>query len=881
MQYLIIKTEKEDSVKPVNNYNRMNFKIAQKLFLAIALLSSAFSFAQKVDIPIGDATKYVVGEINVVGSQSYNENTVIAFTGLRKGEEIYVPGEKLSGVVKKMWDLKLFSDIRIYATEVIGNPNDDIIDTINLEINITEVPNLNEVRVTGLRKGQIEDLRTELKLQKGKKATENFVTNTRNYIENKYKEKGFLNADAKIKLRENKDTTVQGANLVNMSIDIDKGNKVKIAQINFEGNELITDKKLRAAMKNTKKKNIFRVFKRSKYVESGFQEDLESVVDKYKENGFRDARVVSDSLYVIDDKTIGLNIKVEEGNKYYFGDIEFVGNTVYTDAQLQRILKVEKGDVYNGVAFDERISNPQDPDSDDISNLYQNNGYLFSSVNAVETRVANDTIDFEIRIVEGKEAYFNNISVSGNVRTNDHVLYRALQTNPGEKYSRQKIINSIRELGALGYIDAQNINPQLNNVDQQEGTVDVNFDIKEAGASQIELQGGYGGGGFVGTLGLRFNNFSLRNIFKKDAYQPVPMGDGQTLAIRAQASTIFRTYSLNFTEPWLGGKKPVSFNVSFSHSEQFRVNQQNFREVDRNQRFLITGGTVGLAKRLEWPDPYFQISHAVSFQHYNLKNFQSNLFNFPNGFSNNLSYTIGLSRNNVGVNPIYPTYGSSFSITGKFTLPYSLWNGVDYANLEDDPRYQTNGQADLRKIDQERFKFLEYYKVKFKGTWYTQLAKKLVLQTNTEFGFLGAYNQDRGLVPFERFFVGGDGLGAFSLDGRDIIRMRGYDNSSLTTNSDGDTVYNKYSLELRYPISLEQAASIYVLTFAEAAGSYSRFNDYNPFEVQRSAGAGLRIFMPAFGLLGVDFGYGFDKVPTLPSNEPSGWNVHFIIGQQF
>ena len=308
------------------------------------------------------------------------------------------------------------------------------------------------------------------------------------------------------------------------------------------------------------------------------------------------------------------------------------------------------------------------------------------------------------------------------------MIYRAIRTSPGEKYSRQKIINSIREVGQLGFFDAQKINPQLKNVNQEEGTVDVDYELVEAGASQIELQGGYGGGGFVGTLGLRFNNFSLRNLFNGEAYQPVPMGDGQTLAVRAQASTIFRTYSLNFTEPWLGGKKPVSFNVSFSHSEQFRVNQQNFREVDRNQRFLITGGTIGIAKRLEWPDQYFQFSQAISFQHYNLKNFQSQLFNFPNGFSNNLAYTIGLSRNNVGVNPIFPTYGSSFSLTAKMTLPYSLWNGVDYENIEDNPEFQTNGIADPGKIDQERFKFLEFYKVKFEGTWYTQLYEKLNLR---------------------------------------------------------------------------------------------------------------------------------------------------------
>ncbi|MGB3590129.1 MAG: outer membrane protein assembly factor BamA [Nonlabens sp.] len=858
----------------------MRERFVRALLIAFVLFAGVESYAQKNDVPIGEnAVKYRIGEVKVTGNQNFNENTVVAYSGLRKGMEIYIPGEKLNAVLKKLWGSKLFSNIRIFRTGIEGDPNDDIMDTVNLEIEITEVPNLNEVVIEGIRKGKAKDLRTELKLQKGTKATENFITNTRNFIENKYRDKGYLYADALVRTREVEDSL--GKKMVDMKIEIDRGKKPKISSIDFEGNTLISDRKLRKAMKNTKQVNFLRVLKRSKFIRDDYDLDLERVVDKYKEKGFRDARIISDTLIKKSDDRIALKIKVEEGRKYYFGDIKFVGNSVYSDEFLKQKLGVEKGDVYNGVAFDDRISNPQDPDSDDITNFYQNNGYLFSNVNAVETNVENDTIDFEIRIVEGKVAYFKNVTVSGNDRTNDHVIYRMLRTVPGEKYSRQKIINSIREIGQLGFFNPETVNPQLLNVQQQDGTVDVNFEVEEAGASQIELQGGYGGGGFVGTLGLRFNNFSLRNLFNKDAYQPVPQGDGQTLAVRAQASNIFRTYSLNFTEPWLGGKKPVSFNVSLSHSEQFRVEPSDFTQVDRNQRFLITGGTIGLAKRVEWPDPYFQISHALSFQHYNLKNFNSPLFNFPNGFSNNLAYTIGISRDNVGVNPIFPTYGSRFTLTAKMTLPYSVWNGTDYANLGDDPEFQTNGFADQGKIDQERFKFLEYYKVKFSGEWYTQLYKKLVLQTKTEFGFLGAYNNERGLVPFERFFVGGDGLGGFSLDGRDIVRMRGYDNNSLTSSADGDTVYNKFSLEMRYPITLEQAASIYVLTFAEAAGSYTTFNNYNPFEVQRSAGAGVRIFMPAFGLLGVDFGYGFDPIPTAFNNDPSGWNVHFIIGQQF
>lgn len=851
-------------------------KLAKVLLLVISISASYSALGQtQADLPIGEEAKlYTLGTISVTGSQTYNENTVIAFTGLKPGEEIYVPGERISGVVKKLWDLKLFSDIRIFVADIRGS-------VVDLEINIIEVPNVNDITINGLKKNKVKDIKEELKFTRRQtKATENFITNTRTYIENKYREKGFLNTSATVISRKTVDTT--GGNYVDIKIDVNRGSKVKISSIDFEGNTLIKDKKLRAAMKNTKQRNIFRVLKRSKYVEDAYKEDLLSVVDAYKELGFRDARVISDTLINVNDKRIALKIKVEEGRKYYFGDIKYVGNTVYTDEQLNQILKVEKGDVYNGVAFDNRISNPQDPDSDDLSNQYQNNGYLFSRVDAVETRVYNDTIDFEIRIIEGKEAFFNNITVTGNDRTNDHVIYRMLRTTPGERYSRQKIINSIRELGQLGYFDAQKINPQLKNVSEQEGTVDVEYTLEEAGASRIELQGGYGGGGFVGTLGLQFTNFSLRNLFNKDEYRPVPMGDGQTLALRAQASTIFRTYSLNFTEPWLGGKKPVSFNVSFSHSEQYRVNPQDFRDVRRDQRFLITGGSVGIAKRLEWPDQYFQFSQAVSFQHFNLKNYQSALFNFPNGFSNNLAYTVGLSRNNVGVNPIYPTYGSSFSVTGKFTLPYSLWNGVDYANLAEDPAFQTNGVPDLGKIDQERFRFLEYYKIKFDGTWYTTLYDKLVLQTKAEFGFLGAYNQERGLVPFERFFVGGDGLQQFSLDGRDIVRLRGYDDSNaITRNPDGDTVYNKFSLELRYPISLEQAASIYVLGFADLGNSYDGFRNYNPFELKRSAGVGLRIFMPAFGLLGVDFGYGFDTPVNQAGNDPSGWQPHFIIGQQF
>src|SRR5690606_15126675 len=413
------------------------------------------------------------------------------------------------------------------------------------------------------------------------------------------------------------------------------------------------------------------------------------------------------------------------------------------------------------------------------------------------------------------------------------------------------------------------------------------YSVVEKGSSQIELQGGYGGGGFVGTLGLSFNNFSLRNIFNLNAYKPLPMGDGQKLSLRAQASGYYQTYSISLTEPWLGGRKPVQLSTSFSHTIQNFYDFNN-RRADKTRSFTITGGSVGLAKKVTWPDDYFVWSNAISFQHYNLNNYNTGLFTFGDGYSNNLAYTIGISRNNTATNPIYPTSGSEFSLTAKLTPPYSAFNNVDYAALAaernllsqtfpDNPEYIDDNER-ISEIDQERFKCLEYYKIKFKGTWYTRMIGKMVLRTNTEFGFLGAYNQDRGVPPFERFFVGGDGLGAYSLDGREVIQLRGYPNQSLS-DQDGNTIYNKFSLEVRYPVTLAQMASIYVLGFAEGGASFDGFKDYNPFELKRSAGAGLRIFMPAFGLLGIDFGYGFD--PVLGGTEPNGWQTHFIIGQQF
>ena len=504
---------------------------------------------------------------------------------------------------------------------------------------------------------------------------------------------------------------------------------------------------------------------------------------------------------------------------------------------------------------------------------------MFSNINAVEVSAENDTIDMEIRVNEGKLARFNKISVIGNDKTNDHVIFREVRTKPGELYSKDKVVRTVRELGQLGFFDAEQISPNFKNVDPNNGTVDIELGLVESGASQIELQGGYGGGGFIGTLGLSFNNFSMQNLWNKKAYKPLPMGDGQSLALRLQASQFYSTYSFSFSEPWLGGRQPVQFSTSLSHTNQYRYDYFT-RRADKSQSFEISGISIGLARRLKVPDDFFTLSQSLAYQYYNLNNYYTGLFTFGDGEASNLTYTIALSRNNTYTNPIFPTGGSTFSISAKFTPPYSLFNDIDYADLKNQAKYQDlQGNVLQDKIDQERFRWLEYYKLKFNGTWYTQLIGKLVLKTQTDFGFIGAYNQDRGFIPFERFYLGGDGMANFAMDGRENIALRGYENQSLSSR-DGSIIYNKFSLELRYPVTLKPSASIYALTFLESGNGYDSFRAFNPFESKRSAGAGVRIFMPAFGLLGIDFGYGFDNVDP-NSSSPNGWETHFIIGQNF
>ena len=901
--------------------NLFNITNSIKLVLLFLFLGSATHVNAQDRLPLEQGKVYILKKVSVTGKISYNEQTVTTFAGLEKGQSITVPGEEISNSIKKLWKLGLFNDVNFYVDKIEG-------DSISLELNINELPKLSEIKFVGVKKSAMEGLIKDNGLTPEKIVNENLITTTKYYIENKYKKDGFYNTKVNIVTTPVDVTDSTATNHVNMIVNVDRGRKIKIERIIIDGNTQLTDGKIRRSMKNTKQRSITHIIKASKFIKDKYKEDLTSIIDKYKENGFRDARIVTDSVTLNEKKNaLIIKLNIEEGNKYYFGDVKFLGNTVYSDQLLHQVLGVKKGDVYNGVLLQQRIADTSKPDGDDLTNLYQNNGYLFSSINPVEVATANDTIDMEIRITEGPLAYFNKIYVVGNDKTNDKVIYRELRTKPGEVYSKETLIRTIREIGQLGFFDPEAIKPDFENVDPAAGTVDIKYNLVEKGASQIELQGGYGGGGFIGTLGLSFNNFSISNIFKKESYKPLPMGDGQKLSLRLQGSTYFQTYSFSFSEPWFGGKKPIQFSSSLSFSKSYAPGSYSSgNKVDKSKSFDVITASVGIAKRLKFPDDFFVLSHAITYQHYNLNNYNiPGLFTFGNGTSRNLTYTIGLSRNNKGTNPIFPMYGSEIGVSAKMTLPYSLLNGVDYGDLQNQEAYKlkyalnsgiivtenSDGRiplvgdyiketvpgsgiyqyastyqeaaADVSKVDQKKFNWLEYYKVKFKADWFTKIYGKLVLRTLGEFGFMGAYNSDRGIIPFERFYVGGDGLSANNMDSRESIQLRGYKNNSLTPLVNGQqigaTVYNKFSLELRYPITLAQTASIYVLTFAEAGNSYSNFKTYDPFSLKRSVGAGLRVFMPAFGLLGLDYGYGFDAVPG--SNLKNGGEIHFIIGQQF
>lgn len=819
--------------------------------LFLVLFSPISSFAQGIGgTDIVPGMEYEIGGIRISGSDNLDKQVITLISGLELGQKITLPGDETTRAIENLWRQKLFDDIGIFITEVKGN-------LVFLEIRLKELPKLSKYGIKGLKKSKRDNLRDELDLSSGVIVTENLIVNTRNKARDFFVEDGYLNAEVKVLKRP--DTT--RSNAVILDIIVDRGERVKIRNINFIGNDNIKDSKLRKAMDETVRSRWWNIFKSSKYIAEMYKEDKKLIIEKYNAEGYRDARIIKDSIYAVDDDRINIDIYVQEGPKYYFGDITWLGNSKYTNETLSQVLAIKKGDVYDASFLNERLF--ADPSGGDVSSLYLDNGYLFFYMNPVEVSVLNDTIDLEIRIQEGRQATINKVTVEGNDRTNDHVILRELRTKPGELFRRSDIQRSMRELQQLGFFDPQSMDVQPS-PNAETGTVDIKYIVKEQSTSQLELQGGWGAGRIVGTLGLNFNNFSARNIFKKGAWQPLPAGDGQTINLRAQSNGLFfQSYSASFTEPWLGGKRPNALTVSFYH------NIQNLRGVPRDDPsysgLSITGVTVGLGRRLKWPDDYFTLYQAVDFQRYSLIQYPLGGINFNDGRVNNINYKVTLGRNSVDY-PIYPRKGNLFNLSGEFTPPYSLINGRDYSSLSAAQRYE----------------LLEYYKIKLNSSWFTEILPKTVIKAAGEFGFLGTYNRDVGLPPFERFFVGGDGLQNFVLDGREIIGLRGYPNNSIvpvTVSSQGGALYNKFTLELRYLITENPSAQIFALSFLEAGNNYDTFKNYEPFNMKRSAGFGVRIFMPMFGLLGVDFGYGFDNIPGRTG--ASGWNTHFIIGQQF
>jgi outer membrane protein insertion porin family len=862
------------------------------LYFSFILLSltatSQIQLGEDIEIDYTNPRTYEIGGITVTGAQYLDQNVLISLTGLTVGDKIIIPGDNITKGVKKLWDQGLFEKISISATKIQG-------DKVFLNIDLSERPRLSKFTFTGIRKGEADNLRDELKLMTGDVVTDNVIIRSKNRIIKYFVKKGFLNTE--VDIVQKRDTAK--ANNVILFIAINKHNRVKIHEIIVHGNYNFSVDKVKKSLKETKEKWIFkpfdvldtmlyhipgdlfplrfvsyrnsvrdalgekmklRIFKASRYIEDDYKADKVKLAEKYNELGFRDFAITRDSIYKVSNKSINIELFLDEGHKYYFRNIAWVGNTKYPSSTLNDILKVKKGSVYNQKLLETNLS--FNPEGFDVSSLYLDDGYLFFNVEPVEVRVENDSIDVEIRIREGKQARINKVTIKGNTKTNDHVIIREIRTRPGQLFSRSDIIRTTRELAQLRYFDQEKINP-VPKPNPADGTVDIEYQVEEASSDQVELSGGWGYGRVVGNLGLSFNNFSLRNIFNRSAWAPIPSGDGQKLSIRLSSyGKGYMSYNASFTEPWLGGKKPNAFSVSYFHS----LYSNGYAKSDTNRSaFTINGVVFGLGKRLTWPDDFFTIYHNITLQRYNLDNY-SQILSFSDGSSNNISYGLSISRNSVDA-PIFPRQGSEITLSVQLTPPYSWFSSANYKTMSEEKKYE----------------FTEFHKWKIFASWYTKLRGNFVLFSRIKYGFLGAYNSDIGITPFERFYVGGDGLSGYnSLDGRELVGLRGYGNETVTpgygTNeSNGGTIFSKYTLELRYPISLNPNSTIYAMGFLEAGNAWLKFKDFNPFSIKRSAGLGIRVYLPMFGMLGLDWGYGFDKIPGIPS--ANGGQFHFSINQ--
>ncbi|NAW51691.1 BamA/TamA family outer membrane protein [Elizabethkingia argentiflava] len=803
---------------------------------------------------------YILKDIVIDGVKKYTTEQILRFTGLSKGEPIEIPGQRLSSAIKKLWDTQTFSEVEVYVQSVEGQ-------NVTLRFLLQDLKELGKVKFKGkdikIGKSKNEKLIKDNNLKPGIKITENLVTNLKYNIPQQYISKGF--SDAKISIEDK--INAKDSNLVDWTIDISRGKRIKIDRIDFEGNNSISGAKLRRnGFKNTKQKRfLLGIFKPSKFIKDKYEEDKKTLVDYYNSLGFRDMRVVSDSVNR-NNKGYNIKVKVDEGKKYYIGDITFVGNTVFSTEALTKLLGYKKGDIYDSVGFKKRIGEDGGKeDNSDIASSYMDNGYLFSNVTGVEKSIKNDTINMEVRIHEGTKATWNRVTWGGNVTTHDHVILRSLRTRPGDLFSKANIKRTFFDLAGMSYFDPQQIGQDIK-PNPTDNTADIHWSLVEKGSSQVQLQAGYGGNSFIGTLGLTFNNFSLKNFFKLKDFRPIPQGDGQILSLQAQAGQYFQNYSISFTEPWLFGTKPTALSVGLNYS---RVKYRD--EYGEPQKLNIFSANTGLNQLLSWPDDYFSLYTGLSYQRYAFDNYPFQFGNetLKNGEANNFALNIGLSRNAAGPDPFFKTSGSDFELSAKLTPPYSLFQNKNYDRMSAANKYR----------------WLEFYKIKMKADAYSQIIGKLVLRSSLEMGFLNGYNKQLGAPPFERFYMGGVGLFNGRFDGRELIPLRGYEDASSAGGSDSDvtpygggTIYNRVNFELRYPISMSQTAKIYALTFLEGGNTWQGFSQYNPFQLKRSAGFGIRVYMGAFGLIGFDFAYGFDK--TIGGTEPNGWKTHFLMNQQ-
>lgn len=813
--------------------------------------------------------EYQIADITVSGVNFLDNSALIHLSGLKVGQRVTIPGDFISDAVDKLWRQGLFENIQISATQIEGN-------RIYLDLYMEERPRVTGIVYEGSTTAITNKIKEEISIKDGDVVTDYKIAQLEKKVMKVLVDKAYLNA--KVQVIKRADTA--SSNALVLIVKIDKGEKVKIEHIDFEGNTAkrvddasstfwkkfakkvsnagnkedlaFTDNRLRRKLKNTKQISPLRFWKRSKYVPSEFQDDLKELVKAYNREGFRDFRVVGDSLYTIDPKRIGIKIKLYEGDPYYYGNINFVGNKKYTNEQLRAVLNIKKGDLYNEEKFNQNLM--MNPNGVDVYAMYFDDGYLYFRATPVETQVYEDTVDIEIRIVEGNQARFNEIRLKGNTRTNDNVVLRETRTVPGQLFSRTELVNSINALRQLRYFNDETLNAEP--LPRADGSADLEYQVEEVGSDQLELSGGWGGGMIVGTIGVVFNNFSIKNIFKKDRWKPLPTGDGQQLSLRAQSNgTYYWSVSASFTEPWLGGKKPLAFSVSYNHSMQ----SNNLSKQDaRYGRLDIDGVSVGLGQRLKWPDDFFTLYQALTYQRYAMRNYEVNEM-LDNGVSHNVNYSITLSRQNLDAS-FFPKTGSTLSLTAQLTPPYSALGSTLYQS--DNP--------------EEKYRLLEYYKISFKAGWYFNPIANLVVNARFRLGYMGYYNKNVGYPPFERFYLGGDGLTGFALDGRELIGMRGYSNNSLSPSS-GATAYNKLTLEVRYPLSNNPVATIYALAFFEAGNSWAISNQMDPFHLYKSAGVGLRLYLSAMGMFGIDWGYGFDPVPGDP--KANGSHFHFSINQ--